>query len=106
MSTVICGAMTSMNEHSEEDNLKDHSIEDILVRAEVMLNDTFQPRKLMGLSNTCKAALKDQRKSNMRKAVDLMVEEEYACTKTTMGSLECKEVQRKKKSFIQTVKQE
>ena len=68
MSTVICGAMTSMNEHSEEDNLKDHSIEDILVRAEVMLNDTFQHRKLMGLSNTCKAALKDQRKSNMRKS--------------------------------------
>ena len=33
----------------------------------------------------------------------VMVDEEYACTKSMMGSLECKEVLRKKKNFFQTL---
>ena len=64
-----------MTQHSE-DNLKDHHIEGILVRAEVLLNDTLQSRKLGGLSQACTAALKDQTKSMMRKAADLIVEED------------------------------
>ena len=94
-----------MTQHSE-DNLKDHHIEGILDRAEVLLNDTLQSRKLGGLSQACTAALKDQTKSMMRKAADLIVEEEYACTPATMGSLKCKQVQQKKKAFALTLKQE
>ena len=46
------------------------------------------------------------KKLKYKKIADLMVDEEYACTKSTMGSLECKEVLQKKKKFYQTLKQE
>ena len=64
-----------MDEYSK-DNLKDDHIEGILLRAELLLNDTFQPRKLGSLSQACNTALNDQKKSMMRKAADLIVEED------------------------------
>merc|ERR1712176_1279302 len=102
---MMKGDTTSMIQHFEDDLKNDH-FEGILGRAEVLVNDTLQPRKLGGLSQACNAALKDQKKSMMKKAADLIVEEEYACTKTTMTSLKCKQVQQQKKAFGQTLKQE
>merc|ERR1711953_955455 len=101
---------TSMDEHSEEYNLLrgkvEESIGENLILPEALLNHTFQPRNLLGLSSECKTAMDEERKTHLKRAAVLIMEKVLECKKGSMGSPACRNVQQKLKNLVQTVKQE
>merc|ERR1719293_588135 len=76
------------------------------IQAEALLADTFQPRKLESLSDECKLALKDQKKTQLKKAIDLAIEEEYVCDNQGKGSLDCKKIEKQIETFNEDLEAE
>merc|ERR1711953_1658339 len=102
---------TSMDEHSEEYNLLrgkvEESIGENLILPEALLNHTFQPRNLLGLSSECKTAMDEERKTHLKRAAVLIMEKELECPKGYVVSPpKCTMVLDKLKTLAQTVKQE
>jgi len=106
---------TSMDEHSEEYNLlrskvEGHSIGDSLILDEELLNHTFQPRNLLGLSSECKTAMDEERKTHLKRAAVLIMEKVLECKKSPEGTIistpACTKVLEKLKNLAQAVKEE